>query len=175
MKYSFILMMILATLAGCTEEPPEEYDRVVFSTLLNATWRSECVVDGTNSYIPTLVFNMDGSSSYDTGTGSSSRIYHTDNTTCSSLEPEVIDLATFSYTLGNIIALDGAVAEITEAIQIDTVNTTEGSTDIGATEFDIYAVKDRLTLYFGNKEAPYDGTTAELRPIQLTDSVIYYR
>jgi hypothetical protein len=168
-------MIILSALTGCAEEPPEEYDRVVFSTLLNTTWTSECVIDGTNSYIPTLVFNMDGSSSYDSGTGTSSKIYHTDNTTCSSIEPEVIDLATFSYTLGDIIALDGSVAEITEAIQIDSVNTTEGSIDIGATEFDIYAVKDKITLYFGNKEEPYNGSTADLRPIQLSDSVIYYR
>lgn len=175
MKYSIALITICAGLAGCSEEPPEEYDRIVISTLLNATWISECLVDGANSYIPTLVFASAGSASYDSGTGSSSKIYHTGDTTCSTITPEVVDLYTFSYSLGNDIIVDGSVAEITDATEIDTVNTTEESVDLGATEYDIFAIKDKYTLYFGNKDEPYNGTTADLRPTQLSDTIIYHR
>jgi hypothetical protein len=175
MKYTIALITLFASLAGCSEEPPEEYDRIVISTLLNNTWISECVVDEANSYIPTLTFTTGGDSLYNSGTGTSSKIYHTDDTTCSSLEPEAVDISTFSYTLVNDITVDGTVAEITEATEIDTVNTTEDSVDLGAEEFDIFAIKDRFTLYFGNKEEPYNGTTADLRPTQLSDAVIYTR
>ena len=175
MKYTITLITLFASLAGCSEEPPEEYDRIVISTLLNNTWISECVVDEANSYIPTLVFTTNGGTLYNSGTGSSSKIYHTDDTTCSTLEPEVVDINTFSYTLGKDITVDGTVADITEATEIDTINTTEDSADLGAGEYDIFAIKDRFTLYFGNKVEPNNGTTADLRPTQLSDSVIYSR
>ena len=71
-------------------------------------------------------------------------------------EPETLDLNTFSYTLGNDVIVDGSVAELTEAIELDTVNTTVDSPDIDAEEFDIFAIKDKYTLYFGDKTDPYN-------------------
>ena len=181
MKYTIALITIFAGLSGCSEEPPEEFDRIVLSTFLSATWTAECVIDdaGVNSYIPTLVFATDGSVLYNSGTGTSSDVYYLDDTTCTITDafplPETRELNTFSYTLGNNVIVDGSIAEITEATELDTVNTTEGSPDLGATEFDIFAIKDKVTLYFGNKAELNDGTTIELRPRQLTDSVIYSR
>ena len=175
MKYTIALITLFASLTGCSEEPPEEYDRIVLSTLLSATWTSECVIDGANSYVPVLTFSTSGSSSYNSGNCTSSNIYHTDNTTCDSLEPETLDLNTFSYTLGNDVIVDGSVAELTEAIELDTVNTTVDSPDIDAEEFDIFAIKDKYTLYFGDKTDPNNGTMIDLRPTQLSDAVIYTR
>lgn len=175
MKYRFTLIAVLISLAGCSEESPDEYDRIVMSTLLNATWTTECVVDGENSYLPTLTFSSNGGKNYDSGTGTSTNIYHTGDTTCATFDPEIQDINTFSYSLGENITVDGSINELTEAMEIDTVNTTEGSVDIDAEEYDIFAIKDKYTLYFGDKTDPTNGTTADLRPTQLTDTVIYFR
>ncbi len=175
MKYTFTLVAVLMNLAGCSEESPDEYDRIVMSTLLNATWTTECVVDGENSYLPTLTFSSNGGKNYDSGTGTSTNIYHTGDTTCATFDPEIQDINTFSYSLGENITVDGSINELTEAMEIDTVNTTEGSADIDAEEYDIFAIKDKYTLYFGDKTDPTNGTTADLRPTQLTDTVIYFR
>lgn len=176
MKHIFALT-IFATLVGCAEEQSEEFDRIVTSTLLSTTWSSECVIDidGINSFLPVLIFTSSTGVLYDSGTGSSSNIYHTDNTTCSSLEPETVDINTFSYELGADVVVDGSIEEITEAIEINTTNTTEGSADIGVMEFDILAIKDRFTLYFGDKTDPTNGTTEDLRPTQLSDTVKFIR
>ncbi len=179
MKYTIALITIFASLVSCSEEAPEEFDRIITSTLLSHTWTSECRIEDSNSYRPTLVFTSNGGMLFDSGNGTSSNIYYLENTTCTITEafpvPETRDLNTFSYTLGNDIIVDGSVAEITEATELDTINTTEGSVDLGATEFDIFAIKDTFTLYFGNKTDTNDGTTIELRPTQLTDTVIYTR
>lgn len=173
MKYTIALMTAMLSIAGCTEDPPEEYDRIVTSTLLNGTWNTGCVIDGTNSYLPVLTFASTGGKFYDSGTGTSSTLYHTDNTTCSTFEPEVLDLSTFSYTLKDEVTVDGSVAELSEAMQIDTVNTTEGSVNIGAEEYDIFGIKDKYTLYFGDKSGTNDGSTTDLRPLQLTDTNVF--
>lgn len=181
MKYTIALITIFSGLTGCAEEPPEEYDRIIISTLLSHIWTAECVVDinNTDSYIPTLEFTSDGGVLYNSGTGTSSEVYYLGDLTCTvteaAPEPEIQNLSTFSYTLGSNVIVDGSIAEITEATELDTVNTTEDSADLGATEFDIFAIKDKYTLYFGNKAELNDGTTIELRPTQLTESVIYTR
>jgi len=178
MKYITTLTTILISssiITACSEELPENYDRVVSSTLLNFTWTTDCIVDGEDSYIPTLTFASDGGENYDSGTATSTNIYYRDSTTCVSSTVETLDISTFSYRLGEYITVDGTVDGLTEAMEIDTVNTTEGSADIGAEEYDIFAVKDRYTLYFGDKTDPTNGTTADLRPTQLTDDIIYTR
>ena len=182
MKYIIALITIFAGLTGCSEDPPEEYNRIIISTLLSATWTAECAVDvdGVNSYISTLVFTSDGGILYNSGTGTSSNSYYLEDTTCTVNEafpvPEIRDSNTFSYTLGKNVTVNGSVAEITEAIEIDTTtNTSEGLITFGVADFDIFAIKDKYTLYFGNKADPDNGTTIELRPTQLTDSVIYTR
>ena len=182
MKYITALITIFAGLSGCSEEPPEEFDRIVLTTFLSVTWTSECVidVDGVNSYIPILVFATDGGLLYNSGTGSSSNSYYVGDTTCTVTEafpvPEIRDLNTFSYSLGNNVIVDGSIAEITEATEIDTTtNTSGGLIPFGVAEFDIFAIKDQFTLYFGNKVDLDSGTTIELRPTQLTESVIYTR
>jgi len=181
MKYTIALITIFAGLTGCSEDPPEEYDRIIISTLLSTTWTAECAPDdtGVNSYISTLVFATDGGILYNSGTGTSSDVYYLDDLTCTVTEafpePEIQNLNTFSYTLGNNVIVDGLVEGITEATELDTVNTTVDSSDLGATEYDIFAIKDKYTLYFGDIEGLNDGTTIELRPTQLSGSVIYTR
>ena len=179
MRHLFAYITIFAalpiTLIGCSEEQSAEFDRIVTSTLLSATWSSECVIDGVNSYLPVLTFTSFTGNLYDSGTGTSSNIFHTDNTTCSSIAPETVDINTFSYKLGADVVLDGSIAELTEAIELDTTNTTEGSADIGAMEFDILSIKDKFTLYFGDKSDPTNGSTADLRPTQLSDTIIFTR
>lgn len=176
MKYNITLITIFISLTGCSEEPPEEYNRIIISTLLNATWTSECVIDGENSYIPVLVFTSSGGILYNSGTGTSSKIYHLNTTTCDSLEAETLETNTFSYTLVNDVTVNGAVAEITKATEIDIAsNTSGGLIPFGVADFDIFAIKDKFTLYFGDKADLSVGTTNELRPTQLTESVIYTR
>ena len=178
MKYIIALITIFISLTGCSEDPPEEYDRIVLSTFLSATWTRECVPEDENSYIPTLVFTTSGGALYNSGAGISSNVYYLGDTTCTITEafpvPDVQDLNTFSYTLGNNVIVDGSVAEITEATEIDTAtNTTAGLITFGVADFDILAIKDKFTLYFGNK-TDLNGTTIELRPTQL-GTVVYTR
>lgn len=182
MKYIITLITIFISLTGCSEEPPEEYDLIVVSTFLSATWTAKCVIDGADSYKPTLVFNTNGGALYNSGTGTSSNVYYLENTTCTITAafpvPDVRDSNPFSYTLGNNVIVDGSVAGITEATEIDTTtNTTAGLITFGVAEFDIFAIKDKFTLYFGNKTDTNDGTENYLRPTQLSDSdtVIYTR
>ena len=178
MKYiSFPITALVTalTVSACSEELPEDYDRVVSSTLLNFTWTTDCIADGEDSYIPTLAFSSDGGENYDSGTATATNIYYRGSTTCVSSVVETLNISTFSYRLGAYVTVDGTVDELTEAMEIDTVNTTEGSADIGAEEYDIFAVKDRYTLYFGDKTDPTNGSTADLRPTQLSDDVVYTR
>ena len=180
MKYTIALITIFTILVGCSEEAPEEFDRIIASTLLSHTWISECVIEEPNSYRPTLVFTSNSGILFDSGNGTSSNIYFLEDTTCSITEafpvPETRDLNTFSYTLGSGVIVNGSIVEITEATEINTTtNTTEGLITFGVAEFDIFAIKDSFTLYFGNKTDPNNGTTIDLRPTQLTDTVIYTR
>ena len=180
MRYIIALITIFISLTGCSEDPPEEYDLIVLSTFLSATWTRECVPEDENSYISTLVFTTIGGALYNSGTGTSSNVYYLGDTTCTITEafpvPEIRDLNTFSYTLGNNVIVDGSVAEITEATEIDTTtNTSGGLIPFGVADFDIFAIKDKFTLYFGDKTELSVGTTNELRPTQLTESVIYTR
>ena len=177
MKYIITLITIFASLTGCSEEPPEEFDRIVLSTFLSATWTSECKIDinGADSYIPTLVFVTDGGALYNSGTGTSSNIYYLNTTACDSLEPVTQDINTFSYTLVNDVIVDGSVVEITEATEIDIAsNTSGGLIPFGVADYDIFAIKDKFTLYFGDKAELSDGTTNELRPTQLTAETFIY-
>ena len=184
MKYIIALITIVAGLSGCSEEPPEEFDRIVLSTFLSVIWTSECVIDvnDTDSYIPTLAFKTDGGVLFNSGTGTSSNSYYLEDTTCTVNEanpiPVIRDSNTFSYTLGNNVIVDGSVVEITEATEIDTTtNTSGGLIPFGVAEFDIFAIKDKVTLYFGNKADLDSGITIESRPTQLTadPTVIYTR
>jgi len=165
----------IAALSACAEDQSPEFDRIVLSALLSQTWVRDCVIDGDNSYLPTLTFTSNGVESFNSGSGSTSNITHTDNTTCSSLIPETLDITTFDYTLVNDITVDGSIEGIIEATELDMVDTTEDSASIGTAEFDIFAIKDKYTLYFGSNEDPYDGTTIDSRPVQLSDSIIYIR
>ncbi len=180
MKYTIVLITIFASLVGCSEEAPEEFDRIITSTLLSHTWTSNCVIDVEDSYIPTLVFTSNGGILFDSGNGTSSNLYYLGDTTCTITElnpvPEIRDLNTFSYTLGSDVIVDGSVAEITVATEINTTtNTTEGLITFGVADFDIFATKDAFTLYFGNKTDPDNGTTIDLRPTQLTaDPAVTY-
>ena len=180
MKYIIALITIFISLTGCSEEPPEEYDLIVLSTFLSAPWTSKCVIDGADSYKPTLVFTTNGGALYNSGTGTSSKVYYFENTTCTITEafpvPEILESNSFSYTLGNNVIVDGSVAEITEATEIDTTtNTTAGLITFGVADFDIFAIKDKFTLYFGDKTDPNNGTENYLRPTQLSDTFIYTR
>jgi len=183
MKYTIALITVFAGLSGCSEEPPEEFDRIVLSAFLNVSWISACVIDVddvNSSYRPKLALTSDGGTLYNSGTGTSSIDYYLDDTTCTVNEanpiPVIQDSNTFSYSLGNNIIVDGSVADITEATEIDTTtNTSEGLIAFAVADYDIFAIKDKFTLYFGNKADLNDGTTIDLRPTQLSESVIYTR
>ena len=183
MKNILTLITIFAALAGCSEEPDENLERIALSILLNSTWASACVIDenGTDSYIPSLTFTPDDVTQYNSGSGSSSNIYYLGDTTCllvvtdDFFEPEIRDLYTFDYSLGNDVTVDGTVADITLATEIDMTNTTEGSNDFGAMNFDIFAITDDRTIYFGNADEPNNGSTIELRPTQLSESPTFSR
>ncbi len=78
----------------------------------------------------------------------------------------IASLATATYVLGGSVGLDGSVAGITSATEIDITNTTVGSPDLGEITYDIVAI-DGDTVYVGQSDGVNDGSTPALRHTEL--------
>ena len=131
------------------------------NALLNGTWASGCVIDGPDSFTAIATFNN--------GNGTTEITGYIGDTTCTNVS--FIENETFSYILGSDVTVDGSVAGITTATQIDITDTTDpNSPDFGTIDYDIFAITNLITLYAGNTDGVNDGSTAALRPTQLDDT-----
>jgi len=135
----------------------------VTHALLNGTWKSNCgITSSVTSNDITAVFNN--------GIGGLTATTYSDNS-CSTIAMQ--ELGTLSYTLGSDVTVDGSVAGITTATQIDLTDTTVGSSTNGEITYDIAAIKDSTTLYTGDDSGVNDGSTPALRPTQLQDFLVF--
>ena len=162
MKKIIALSAIVIGLAGCSsDDPAANLSSTLTNALLNGTWASGCVDDTPDSLQITAMFNN--------GTGSVSITKFVGDTTCDPANLATVENETFTYTIGTDVTVDGSVAGITTATQVDFTDTTAGSPDIGTIDYDIFAIKDLITLYIGDTDGANDGSTAALRPIVLMD------
>ena len=148
---------------GCGSSTSGDTGVTVTHALLNGTWKSNCVIiDAATSVEIDAVFNNGD------GTGTV-RTYNDNLCLPGNLVSTVPE--TITYILGSDVIVDGSVAGITTATQIDITDATPGSPTYGETDYDIVAIKDSTTLYTGDISGVNDGSTPALRPTQLTDFV----
>ena len=165
MKKIIALSAILIGLAGCSssDDPVVNLPATITDALLNGTWASGCIVDDPDSFTVTATFNN--------GDGTSELTGYLGDTTCATANLSFVENETFSYILGSDVTVDGTVAGITTATQIDVTDTTDpNSPDFGTIDYDIFAITNLITLYAGNTDGVNDGSTAALRPTQLDDT-----
>lgn len=131
---------------------------------LDGTWTTACLVDAPNSLMVELLINN--------GTLNSTTTTYAGNTCSGGVM--MIELTNLSLKLGDAVTLDGSVAGITTATEVDATNTTPMSPDNGEVEYSIIAIKGD-SLYYGDFDGVNDGTTPARRSIQLDDSVVFTR
>ena len=168
MKKFIVISAIIIGLVGCSSSSddatvPPSIDGSVTHSLLNGAWLSNCVVEAPISFRVLALLND--------GIGSSTGTVFSD-TGCTTI-PKVEDPQTFTYTLGANVTVDGSVAGITTATQVDLIDTTFNAIPPNEESFDIFAIKDLTTLYIGDDTGVNDGTTAALRPTTLSSTIIF--
>lgn len=161
-----VISAIVIGLAGCSSSDDvtvPSIDGSITGLLLNGTWASGCIIDGTDSFTVIATFNN--------GNGTLEVTGYIGDTTCAIANLTFVEKETFSYILGSDVTVDGTVAGITTATQIDVTDTTDpNSPDFGTIDYDIFAITNLITLYAGNTDGVNDGSTAALRPTQLDDT-----
>jgi len=160
-KYIVALIAVLAGLIGCSssDSTTPNTSTALTHASLNGTWETGCgIIDPVSSNKIVFVFNNgDGVGTYTT---------FSDNL-CLPNAVFNVEPASFTYIFGSNVTVDGSVSGITTATQIDITETTQGSATLGEITYDIGAIKDSTTLYFGDVSGTNDGSTAALRPTQL--------
>ena len=159
MKKIIAISTIVIGLAGCSssDDPAANLNSTLTHALLDGTWLSDCFVEAPDSFKVSATFNN--------GSGSVSFTNYFGDTTCTTVSN--IEDETFTYTIGSDVTVDGSVEGITTATQIDFTDTTPGAIPADEESFDIFAIKDLITLYVGDSTGVNDGSTAALRPTQL--------
>ena len=146
-------------LTGC--DTAEELKSTVTNALLNGTWQSDCAIEGADSYIAVGTFN-NGKVDFES-------TQYVGSNTCDTNLTSSIENSSATYTIGKDVTVDGSVAGITTAVEVDMVDTTPGLSPAGEKSYNIFAIKDLNTLYVGDDTGSNNGTTAALRPTQLRD------
>lgn len=158
------IILLSAWLAGCgSSGGGSSSDGTLELKDLDGTWTTACLVDAPNSVIVELLINN--------GTVNSTTTTYGTTTCTGSVTAEPTNL---SLKLGDAVTLDGSVAGITTATEVDATNTTPLSPDNGEVEYSIIAIKGDA-LYYGDFDGVNDGTTPTRRSIQLDDSVVFTR
>ena len=162
MNKKLAVIAIITGLAGCSsDDPTANLESTLTHILLNGTWASACRAEAPNS--------VQVNATLKDGNGSLIVTTFTGTTTCAPSLLTTVEPETFTYTIGSDVTVDGSVAGITTATQVDSVNATVGSPDIGSIEYDIFAITNLITLYIGDDSGVNDGSTAALRPTKLLD------
>lgn len=164
MKKFIALSAIVIGVAGCSssDDPTADLNSTLTNALLNGTWISSCITTNLDPGLGSAKVNATLSN----GSGSVTYTGYSDNG-CQTVTTTVPE--TFTYTLGIDVTVDGSVAGITTATQVNFIDTTPGAIPAGEESFDIYAIKDLITLYVGDDTGVNDGSTTALRPTQLWD------
>ena len=155
---------MLAALGGCASSGDDEGDTTVsLSRDLNGVWTTGCLVEAPFSV--RLQIAIDNGVVHVTETEYA-------NADCSEVL-EIDNSIVWSYVLGDSVTLDGLVAGIDSATRID-ITVTAPATLAGGRAFDIVAIQgDRL--YVGDTDGANDGSSADLRPIQLDEELVFSR
>ena len=85
--------------------------------------------------------------------------------------PMVMNPSVFTFSLGTAVTLNGDVAGITSATELDITVTNPPPTE---TFYDIIALVGD-SIYLGDSLGANDGTTPALRPTELDDEVVFVR
>jgi hypothetical protein len=93
------------------------------------------------------------------------------NLSCNNDDILIQETVTATYILGSAVTVDGSVAGITTATEIDITDTTAGSPEFGETSFELVAIKDN-EAYFGDCDGVNDCSTETLRATQLSDTIV---
>ena len=163
MKNILVLSAILAGLAGCSssDDAPSGVSATVTTAQLIGTWLLTCEADGAGG-------SIDGSVTLTAATGDVEvNVY--DDANCQTVN--MIEMESFTYTLGADFALDGTVAGITTGTELDSTNTTPGSLNLGEITYDSIALVG-TSLYISDDEADplKDGSSPAARPTKLDDA-----
>ena len=160
MKNILVLSAILAGLAGCSssDDAPSGVSGVsatVTTAQLIGTWLRACEADGAGGSIEVSVTL--------TATTGDVEINIYDDANCQTFN--MIEMESFTYTLGSDFALDGTVAGITTGTELDSIDT--GTL---VPSYDNIALVG-TSLYIGDDEADplKDGSSPAARPTKLDD------
>jgi hypothetical protein len=85
-----------------------------------------------------------------------------------------MDTFVTSIALGGAVTVDGSVAGITVATEIDITDMTPMSAQYGEVSYDLIAIQGNR-FYLGLVDGVNDGSTPALRPAQLDDKLVYTR
>jgi len=162
MKKILILSTILAVLTGCSSDDDAAAASALTHALLDGTWVSGCNVEAPFSFKVTVTLNN--------GSGSATTTDYSDDT-CTAIN--MVENETFNYVIGKDVTVDGSVAGITTATQVNFTDTTPGAVPAGEKTFDIFAIANLITLYIGDTDGANDGSTAALRPTQLSSAPVF--
>lgn len=141
---------------------------VVTAALMNGTWVSDCHLDDDEiamtglTYVVIIVTINSGTLS------GLSNSYANNDTACTGAFTAIPSADISTFTLGENISLDGSVAGVMAATEIDIFNPGFPPD----TTFEIVAIKDNK-LYLGDLEGSFNGTSDALRSVQL-DGVYFY-
>jgi len=159
-----LILGLACGLVACSSGSGSNDDEAVSLNDLDGSWTTPCFVDAMAMTSEMDVFTFDQ--------GDISAVVTTyAGTTCSGMMMQEIQTAT--YVLGATVSVDGSVAGITVATEIDITNTTPGP-DFGDIDYDIIAIRNN-NLYAGDTDGANDGTTPALRPTQLDPDVVLTR
>jgi hypothetical protein len=120
---------------------------------LDGTWTTACLVNPASSIMVVWQINN--------GAAASRGLTFSD-TTCTTIAME--ETVNLSLSLGSAVVLDGGVAGITSATELNTTITS--GIDTGLRGYDLVAIQGNL-LFLGDINGFNDGSNPGLRPTQL--------
>ena len=162
---SLLICAVLVFLGACSSSSSDGEDgsTVTLSRDLNGVWTTGCLVEAP--------FSVRLQISINNGVVSITETEYAD-AACSNVL-EIDNTISWTFTLGDSVALDGLVAGILNATQID-ISVTAPASLAGDRAFDIIAIQGNR-LYVGDTDGANDGSSADLRPTQLDDELVFTR
>jgi hypothetical protein len=157
-----LLCSTILLLTGCSSSSTTPTPTAAALTSIDGTWQSACTVieiDGGEFSFQVTLTAGDGNSEVTEALYNGSKC-EGDNVNPDGTEPE-----NETYTLGDVVTLDGSVASITSATKIDSTD------EDGVTSYNIVAISGN-NLYIGDEgddENNGIGETEETRPEQLAN------
>jgi len=156
------IILLSAWLAACGGSGGGDSSGALSLKDFDGTWTSNCRVDLVTSFVEQAIIVN--------GTVNATLTEYTGSTCSGSIM--TVENFTYSLALGKAVTVDGSVAGISVATEIDTTDVTPMSAQYGDVNYDLVAIQGNK-LYFGDSSGANDGTTSLLRPTQLDDELVY--